>query len=96
VVQKFFVGEVQPWSAALNQRYHQLLDPIRTLEETLAAVLPPDYRTWRDQRDALLGASRKGPSTHVRRLQALLGPCYPEFARAPADEESEAAVRGAR
>ena len=83
VVQKFFIGEVQPWSAALNQRYHELLDPILALEEALAPTTPVAYDSWRAQRDALLSRSRQAPSMHVRRLQALLGPCYSEFARAP-------------
>ncbi len=81
VVQKYFVGEVQPWSAALNQRYHALLDPMETLEGQLASVRPQAYRQWQQQRTALLEASRSAPALHVRRLQALLGPCYAEFQR---------------
>ncbi len=83
VVQKFFLGTVQPWSAALNQRYHALLDPIRELEMALGSALPEDYDIWKRQRDSALESSRAAPSTHVRRLQALLGPCYPEYSREP-------------
>lgn len=81
VVQKFFIGEVQPWSASLNQRYHALVQPLRALEHTLDAALPAAYVAWRDTRDRALDQSRAAPTTHVRRLQALLGPCYAEFAR---------------
>jgi len=81
VVQKFFIGGVQPWAADVNQRYHLLLKPIRRLEALLAEALPPAYGTWRDARDAALDQTRSAPATHVRRLQALLGPCYAEFAR---------------
>lgn len=83
VVQKFFVGDVQPWSASLNQRYHALIGPIQALERALAGVLPPAYEDWRSERDASLARSLDAPSVHVRRLQALLGPCYPEFSREP-------------
>jgi hypothetical protein len=83
VVQKFFLGTVQPWSATLNQRYHELLDPIRELEDTLEASLPEAYAAWKRERDAALESRRAAPSTHVRRLQALLGPCYPEYSREP-------------
>ncbi len=79
VVTKYFVGEVQQSAAALGQRYHGLLPPIVALEALLEDVLPAAYVAWRTQRDASLASARAAPTTHVRRLQALLGPCYAEF-----------------
>jgi len=81
VVQKFFLGDVQPWSAALNQRYHDLLGPLTSLEDMLESVLPAPYVTHRKARDELIAAARAAPEEHVRSLQALLGPCYAAFAR---------------
>jgi hypothetical protein len=81
VVQKFFLAGVQPWSAAVNERYHALLPPLRELEESVQDVLPAAYREWSDQRDRHLEEAREAPAYHVSRLQALLGPCYAPFAR---------------
>lgn len=79
VVSKYFIGEVQQSAAALAQRYHGLLPPIVALETLLKDVLPDPYVVWRTQRDTSFASARAAPATHVRRLQALLGPCYAEF-----------------
>ncbi|MEM1191640.1 MAG: DUF3080 family protein [Pseudomonadota bacterium] len=86
VVSKYFIGEVQPSSAALAQRYHGLLPPIAALETRLKDVLPEPYVAWQRQRDASLAWARAAPATHVRRLQALLGPCYAEFSPEDPDD----------
>jgi hypothetical protein len=79
VVGKYFIGEVQIRAADLEQRYHQLLTPIRELEALLDDALHDSYRSWMQQRDQQLQRSRAAPATHVGRLQELLGPCYAEF-----------------
>lgn len=80
VVQKYFVGTVQPWSASLNQRYHQLLPPLLALEALLKQDLPRDYLSWRMVREAEMQQALGAPARHVKRLQDLLGSCYREFA----------------
>jgi hypothetical protein len=79
VVGKYFVGSVQGGAADLEQRYHQLLAPIRQLELRLDSILPDAYRDWMNERNTLLEQARAAPATHVGRLQQLLGPCYAEF-----------------
>ena len=74
VVRKFFVGGVQPWSAAVDRRRQQLLPPLLALENRLAAVLPPPYRQWRRQRDEALAAAG-APRRHVEAILALLADC---------------------
>lgn len=83
VVQKFFAGRVQPWLAALNQRYHSLLPPMSRLEQRLhtdlGEALPAEYLAWRRTRDTALSDTLQAPVSHVRQLQLLLGECYAEF-----------------
>ena len=79
VARKYFVARIQPWSAALNQRYHALLTPVTELELLLEHTFPADYRRWQQQRDALFEDTLAAPARHVRRLQSLLGTCYAEF-----------------
>lgn len=75
VVRKYFVGEIQPWSAALGRRYHELLPPIEALEELLDDVLPPAYRDWRVQRDTQLARLAQAPRRHVEHLVVIQRPC---------------------
>lgn len=75
VVQKFFVGDVQVWLAAVNQRRHQLLPPITGIEAALATVIPEAYRRWQEQRDRALDALAATPKAHVRALQDLTQNC---------------------
>jgi len=89
VVRKFFIGEVQPRAAALNQRDNALLPPLLALEQRLRSVLPQSYRVWRRTRRAFLEEARDAPALHVRRLQSLLGSCYAEFRT----EDTDADVR---
>jgi hypothetical protein len=74
VVRKFFVGGVQPWSAAVDRRRQQLLPPLKALEDRLAAVLPPAYVQWREQRDRALAAAA-APRQHVEAILDLLASC---------------------
>ena len=75
VVRKFFVEGIQPRAADLGRRYHQLLPPVRSLEQQLASVLPTDYGQWQSQRDSTLDALAQRPRGHVTRLQATLSSC---------------------
>lgn len=75
VVEKFFVGEVQPWSAALGRRQHELLPLVTALESALESALPAAYRGWQEQRNASLAAWTAAPRQHVGELQEVLAPC---------------------
>lgn len=75
VVQKYFVGEIQPWSADLARRYHELLPPIRALEELVEGAAPDAFILWQQARDNQLGDMLLAPKTHVDYLQQLLSPC---------------------
>lgn len=75
VVQKFFVGDVQVWLAAVSQRRHQLLPPIGGIEAALAKVLPDTYLHWQQQRDRALDRLAESPRAHVNALQALTRNC---------------------
>jgi len=75
VVEKFFVGEVQPWSAALGRRQHELLPLVTALESALESALPVAYRRWQEQRNASLAAWTAAPRQHVGELQEVLAPC---------------------
>ena len=75
VVRKFFIEGIQPRAADLGRRYHELLPPIRSLEQQLALVLPPGYRHWQSHRDGTLDALARRPREHVTELQATLSSC---------------------
>jgi len=75
VIQKFFLADVQVWSADLGRRYHQLLPSIRQLERSLTDVLPADYRQWQQQRDQQLDSSVAAPRRHVQHVKMLLSDC---------------------
>ena len=75
VIQKFFIGRVQPWSASLARRHHELIPPISSLETTLATALPDTYRKWQQHRDKELKIMMAAPKRHVNALQTLLAPC---------------------
>ncbi|MEQ9464988.1 MAG: DUF3080 family protein [Haliea sp.] len=75
VIGKFFVGEVQPWSAALGRRQHELLPLVAALESGLESALPGAYRDWQQQRAASLQAWTAAPRQHVGELQQVLAPC---------------------
>ncbi len=75
VVRKFFVGGIQPWSAAVERRRQQLLPPLRELERLLDAALPAAYRSWAAERDRLLADWAGAPRRHVEHIQRLQAPC---------------------
>lgn len=75
VVQKFFVAEVQPWSAEVNRRQLAVLAKVQALEALLAESEPADFRRWRLQRDQWLEYQRLASRRHVDALQALLSAC---------------------
>jgi hypothetical protein len=75
VIEKFFVGDVQPWSADLGRRQHELLPLLHELEEQVAPALPSAYRGWQARRDASLSRWAEAPRQHVEALQATLESC---------------------
>jgi len=75
VVRRYFIGEIQPVSAALGRRHHQLIPAIEALEESLFPALPPGYRNWRSQRREALTLAATAPRRHVEKVKTLLDPC---------------------
>jgi hypothetical protein len=75
VIHKYFIEGIQPRAAALNRRLHQLLPPIRELEQILGAALPPSYQRWSEQRDSELLKLSQAPRRHVQLLQDIQRPC---------------------
>ncbi|MEH6608573.1 MAG: DUF3080 family protein [Halioglobus sp.] len=75
VVHKFFIGEVQPHSAALARRYHKLLPPILSMEQQVVDALPQLYRQWADTRNQQLTSMLIAPRLHVEQIKGLLDPC---------------------
>jgi hypothetical protein len=75
VVHKYFIGGVQPWSAAVGRRHHELLAAYRDLEATLEDTLPASYSDWRLAREQFIRQTTAGPRDHVGELQQLLDPC---------------------
>jgi hypothetical protein len=72
VVQKFFVGDVQIWAAALNKRQYALQAALEELEPAFESVLSDEYRSWAKQRDALFSEARHAIKMHVQKVQILL------------------------
>ncbi len=75
VIEKFFVGGVQPWSAAIGRRKHDLLAPVTELETSLANATPDRYRDWRASRDERIAVASDAPKRHVETLKKFLEPC---------------------
>ena len=75
VVEKYFIGDVQPWSAKVGGRHHELMTALRELETALADALPPGYTRWQDSREQFIAATTASPRDHVAELKVLLDPC---------------------
>lgn len=75
VVEKFFVGEIQPAAAILHRQTYQVLPPAQELEALLSNVLPEPFRAWQAERDNRLEHSRSAPRRHVEQVQAIQSPC---------------------
>ncbi len=89
VVQRFFVGGVQPWLVKLRQRKELLSAPVTELENTVHGVQSPQYRDWVNERDALLEGQTEAIKTHVRAIQVTLAQC-----ESGGDTQLGAQVRG--
>lgn len=75
VVQRFFVGEVQPWLVQLRQRKELLSASIAALEAPLMNVQSEQYRDWARRRDALLESQGDLIRNHVHVIQQVLSHC---------------------
>ena len=75
VVNRFFVGAVQPWLVQLRQRTELLLEPVKNLEAPLSTTLSPRYRAWVIERDDLLNAQTERIRAHIANIQATLAQC---------------------
>jgi hypothetical protein len=84
VVSKFFAGDVQRWSAQVNQRFHDILPLVEALEAQLAPVLPPRYQQWATERSAFFNDHfRQAPKEHVALLKTLTGACGTTLGQQP-------------
>ena len=75
VVRKYFIGEIQPQSAVLGRRYHDLTPAIRQLENLLLDTLPAPYREWQHARIAQMDVFQAAPLRHVEQIKILQQPC---------------------
>ncbi|WP_231871709.1 DUF3080 family protein [Oleiphilus sp. HI0079] len=72
VVQKFFVGDVQVWAAALSKRQYANSTAIASLEGAFFDLLSNDYLSWMKRRDRLFNETRHAVQQHVEKLKILL------------------------
>ncbi len=75
VVRKFFIAEVQAWSARLEARRFKLSPKIEALEGALSHAEPHAFSTWRGQRDELIQYYALAPKRHATSLLPLLEQC---------------------
>lgn len=75
VVTKYFVTNVQPWSAAISHRYYQLIPELNTLEQLLKSSEPHDWATWRERRNQNLDNMLAVPKQHVKLISPILKRC---------------------
>lgn len=78
VVETFFIGDVQQWSAKLNRRYYALIEAYQALEQTFVTVEPDLYAQWRETRDQQLKAGLTSSARHVRHIKQALNVCSPQ------------------
>lgn len=75
VVERFFVGELQPWLVKLRQRKELLAGPVTALETRLLSAQSPQYRDWTNRRDTLMENQTTVIKQHVRAVQQVLSAC---------------------
>jgi len=75
VVTRFWLGDLQRWSAAVNQRYFQLLPAIDALEQRLAPGEPAPYRHWRVARNDALAGWAAAPAGHIAAIKRIYAQC---------------------
>jgi DUF3080 family protein len=78
VIKKYFVGGVQPWSAALGRRHYELLPAVERLEQQLVTALPGIYSRWQNRRKEMVSQMILAPAAHVEALKVVLAPCQPQ------------------
>lgn len=75
VIQKYFAGEVQGWLSAVNQRHYALLRGVESIESSLNAVLPNEYREWQSAREVTTEYLFSAPRSHVSAIKATQDSC---------------------
>ena len=75
VVHKYFITQIQPGSAALGKRYHELIPALVALENLLQDDLPREYVQMQTARNAAMSALTKMPRAHVESIKKVLSPC---------------------
>lgn len=75
VIHKYFITEVQPWSAALGKRYHELIPALEALENVLKGDLPEEYVQYQKTRNTAMSTLKNRPKEHVEAIKKVLKPC---------------------
>lgn len=75
VVRKFFIADVQAWSAKLEARRFKLTPKVRALESLLSDAEPKAFNVWRTQRDEKILLYAQAPKRHAKTLLPLLQQC---------------------
>ena len=75
VVGRFFIDDIQAWSADVQSRLYTLLPRVQALELLLAAGEVEAFRDWRQQRDLQLEDMSQAPKEHVETLYPLMKQC---------------------
>lgn len=75
VVRKFFIADIQAWSARLEARRFKLVPKIEALESMLLPAEPEAFSHWRGQRDGLIAQYASAPKRHAKALLPLLEQC---------------------
>lgn len=75
VTRRFWIDELQAWSARVSQRSFDLLLAAQKLEQQLEAGEPKPFKRWRELRDKQMQAMIALPEQHVELIQSLLQQC---------------------
>jgi hypothetical protein len=75
VIHKYFITEIQPWSAALGKRYHELIPAVSALEDLLQDDLSEEYVHYQKARNAAMSALTNRPKEHVEAIKKVLNSC---------------------
>lgn len=75
VIKKYFIADIQPWSAALSRRYYELIPALTALEDLVREPLPQAYTDWVQGRHQAFSSLISAPRVHVQLLKEVLKPC---------------------
>lgn len=75
VVRKFFIADVQAWSARVEARRFKLLPKVEALENALSTAEPKAFTIWKKRRDESIARAAIAPKQHAKTLLPLLHQC---------------------